>query len=336
MKTTYHLKMFVCLILVFMQQFLIPTTLLAQQDEALGKIALNPYVPESESIGKAATTALLSKLGQAATAAGMSGQGFDNRFVITAHVQELDCETTATYPPKTALRVNITVYVGDGVEGTLFSSFTKELKGIGDDRDGAYAAAVRKLQARDPQLLQAIEVGKQRIVQYYDQISSSVISTAEAAAAAGHYEDAITSLFSIPMACKDYETAQKLIARYGAVALESSNQKLIADARAVWSTQPDEAGASKAMELLNQLQAPSSKALAEAKTLNNEIVSRLKAVSDREWKLAVQQAQNEHNEEMARIESAKRQNIAAINAAASVARSYYNSRPRVVYHVHWW
>jgi hypothetical protein len=39
---------------------------------------------------------------------------------------------------------------------------------------------------------------------------------------------------------------------------------------------------------------------------------------------------------MAKIESEKQQNIASVNAAASVARAYYNNRPRVVYHVHWW
>ncbi len=314
----------------------IPTIILAQQEEGLGKISLNPYIPESENIGTKALKSLTSKLGQIATVAGMSGKGFDNRFVITAHLQELDCETTATYPPKTALRASINIYVGDGIDGTLFSSYSKEYKGFGDSREDAYAAIVKKLKTNDPELLRSIEVGKERIVQYYNQVSGNIIKTAEADANAGHYEKAITTLFSIPMACKDYNAAQDLIARLGVVSLETSNMKLIEDARAAWNANPSEEGASKAINLLNQLQTPSAKTLASAKVLSNEIGTRLKSISDREWQLTVQQSQNEHEVEMAKIESEKQQNIATVNAAASVARAYYNNRPRVVYHVHWW
>ncbi len=317
-------------------QICFPAQTLAQHDDGIGKISLNPYLPESENIGAKATKGLISKLGQIATAAGMSGKGFDNRFIITAHLQEIDCETTATYPPKTAVRVSATIYVGDGIEGTLFSSYTKEYKGIGDNREDAYAAVVKKLQANDAELLHSVQVGKERILQYYNQISGNIMKTAEADAKAGHYEEAISALFSIPMACKDYDAAQELIARYGAVALETSNMKMIADARSAWSSAPNEEGASKAMDIMNQLQAPSKKVLAEAKKLSDEIAARLKRINDREWQLTVQQTQNEHKEQMAQIESEKQQNIASVRAAASVARAYYNSRPRVVYHVHWW
>ena len=317
-------------------QICFPAQILAQQDDGIGKISLNPYLPESENIGAKATKGLISKLGQIATAAGMSGKGFDNRFIITAHLQEIDCETTATYPPKTAIRVSATIYVGDGVEGTLFSSYSKEYKGVGDNREDAYAAVVKKLQTNDAELLRSVEVGKERILQYYNQISGNIMKTAEADAKAGHYEEAISALFSIPMACKDYDAAQELIARYGAVALETSNMKMISDARSAWSSAPNEEGASKAMDIMNQLQTPSEKVLAEAKKLNDEIAARLKTISDREWQLTVLQTQNEHKEQMAQIESEKQQNIASVRAAASVARAYYNSRPRVVYHVHWW
>lgn len=327
---------FSSILVTFLQLFFSSPLYAQQQDDGVGKISLNPYVSDSENIGEKATKGLIMKLGQIATAAGMSGKGFDNRFIITAHLQELDCETTATYPPKTSLRVSVAIYVGDGIDGTLFSSYVKEYKGIGNNREEAYAAAVRKLQVNDSELLRSVEIGKERIIQYYNMISEIIIKAAESEANAGRYEEAISALFAIPMACKGYDAAQKLISQYGIIALETNNQKLIADARSAWSSSPNEEGASKAMGLLNRLQMPSAKALSEAKTLNNEIAARLKEVSDREWKLNVQQVQNEHNEQMAWIESEKQQNIATVQAAASVARAYYNSRPRVIYHVHWW
>lgn len=336
MRMNVFVNVSISLVTIALLLICFPTQILAQQDEGIGKISLNPYLPESENFGTKATTGLISKLGQIATAAGMSGKGFDNRFIITAHLQEIDCETTATYPSKTAVRVSASIYVGDGVEGTLFSSYTKEYKGIGNNREEAYAAVVKKLQVNDAELLRSVQVGKERIVQYYNQISGNIMKTAEADAKTGHYEEAISALFSIPMACKDYDAAQALIARYGSVALEAGNMKLIADARAAWSSSPNEEGATKAMDILNLLQTPSAKVITEAKKLSDEIAARLKTISDREWKLTVLQTQNEHKEQMAQIESEKQQNIALVSAAASVARAYYSSRPRVVYHVHWW
>lgn len=75
----------------------------------------------------------------------MSGAGFDDRFVITTHIQILDISETQTYPQKTVLKANIGVYVGDALYGMLFSSYIMEAKGLGDDKDQAIAAAVRKI-----------------------------------------------------------------------------------------------------------------------------------------------------------------------------------------------
>ncbi|MST85656.1 hypothetical protein FYJ73_13455 [Prevotellaceae bacterium LKV-178-WT-2A] len=53
----------------------------------------------------------------------MSGSGFDDRFVITTHIQIFDISETQTYPQKTVLEANIGVYVGDGLYGMLFSLY---------------------------------------------------------------------------------------------------------------------------------------------------------------------------------------------------------------------
>lgn len=53
--------------------------------------------------------------------------------------------------------------------------------------------------------------------------------------------------------------------------------------------------------------------------------ARLKAVSDREFKLRTQKVQN--------AEDVK---LAAIQAAVSVAKAYAANRPKVVYRYLWW
>lgn len=300
-------------------------TAMGQTAKDIGLISLNPYIPESEGLGQKATAMLQSKLLQIATVNGMSGSGFDNRFIITAHIQKLRSSQTQTFPQKNAVEVSIGIYVGDGLDGTLYSSYTCEAKGIGDSEDQAIASAIRKVVPTQEALQSAIVKGKEQILNYYDKMSGSILQTAKATAAAGKYDDAINMLFAIPMNNKDFQTAQALIAQYGSTSLDNKNSEIVRQTRSAWSANPTEEGASEASTILQKLDAPSAKVQAEAKSLQSEMASRLKAVSDREYQQELQQEQNE-----------KEERLAAIKAAASVAKAYIANRPRVVYHYHWW
>lgn len=302
-----------------------PAMAMAQSSKDIGLICLNPYISETEGLGKKATSMLTTKLQQIATANGMSGAGFDNRFIITAHVQKLNSSQTQTFPQKNAVQVNIGIYVGDGLDGTLYSSYSYEAKGIGDSEDQAIANAVRKVNPNQEDLQRAILKGKKQILKYYEKMSGSIIQTAKATAAAGKYDDAINMLFAIPMNNKDFQTAQALIAQYGSTSLDNKNLEIVRQARAAWSTNPTEEGATAANEILEKLDAPSTKVQTEAKSLQNEMGARIKAISDREFKLEAQKEQNE-----------KDVKLAGIRAAESVAKAYVASRPKVVYHYYWW
>ena len=49
--------------------------------------------------------------------------GFDDRFVITTHIQIFDISEIQPFPQKTILEANIGVYVGDALYGMLFSLY---------------------------------------------------------------------------------------------------------------------------------------------------------------------------------------------------------------------
>lgn len=221
--------------------------------------------------------------------------------------------------------MNIGIYVGDGLDGTLYSSYSYKAKGIGDSEDQAIANAVRKVNPNQEDLQRAILKGKEQILKYYEKMSGSIIQTAKATAAAGKYDDAINMLFAIPMNNKDFQTAQALIAQYGSTSLDNKNLEIVRQARAAWSANPTEEGATAANEILEKLDAPSTKVQTEAKSLQNEMGARIKAISDREFKLEAQKEQNE-----------KDVKLAGIRAAESVAKAYVASRPKVVYHYYWW
>lgn len=290
-----------------------------------GLISLNPYIPESENIDELTYSAMITKLNQIATAYGMAGAGFDNRFIITAHLQNVKSVQTQTFPQKNAVVVNICIYVGDGLDGTLFANYCCEKKGIGDTEQKALASAIRKIDPNDKKLQMAIEKGKKQILKYYERMSGNIIATAKATAANGRFEEAMSLLFSIPVYNKDFETAQNLIAEYGYTSLNNNNKDILRRARSAWSSDPTENGAETACELLEQLDCPSQSIQNNARKLQEEIAERLKATSDREFNL-----------EIKKVNDAKEAKVAAIKAVSDVAKAYAASRPKTIYKYIWW
>lgn len=324
-----YLLLFLCLFLGGQ------TSLQAQKNDMLGKIVLNPYVAEGEEYSPQVRQMLYSKLMQIATQGGMAGSGFDDRFVITAHAVPVNKELTGTIPQKTAVRLNLTVYIGDGFDGTLYSSHTVTLTGIGNNESLAYNNAIKKLSPSNAELQKSVSLGKQRIVDYYDRMSGDILHAAKAEAKGGRYDEAIIKLLAIPSSCKAYSEAQQLIGEYGRPAAQNANMELVQRARAAWSASPTEEGAARAQSILAQLSYPSQSVLNAAKSLTDDIAARLQKDRDAMWALLAQQLEHENEQQLARIESQRDQNIASIQARAEVEKAYA-SRPKVVYHVHWW
>lgn len=307
------------------------------EGEQIGKIALSTYISDDEPVGPSTRTILTNKLNQIITMNGCAGDGFGSPFVVTAHLQPMDESTTATVPAMTAVNLGVTIFVGNGEDGTLFSSWYTEVTGVGDTRDNAWMAAIKKIPARNPELIAAIEKAKPRIVKYYESVGPNMIAKAKSAAKGGNLDEAISILAGIPSSCSYYNQVQSLMGQYVETVNDNANMNIISRARAAWSSDPTEVGASKAEDILATLDNPSAKVLAAATSLDKEMASRLKAVADREFAFRKKQARWQHELEMQQDANYTKRYVAHVNAAARVAKAYYKSRPRVVYHVHsWW
>lgn len=310
----------------------------------VGKIALIPYL--SKSYGSQVDALLTNKLQQIAILGGMSGAGFDDRFIITARIIVNDKQQTSTIPQKTALRLSVTIYIGDGYDGTLFSSWETEVRGIGSDDTQAYLSAIRKLSVSNADLQASVERGKQRIVTYYDNSSKDIIASAKALAASGKHDQAIITLLAIPSASSAYDQAQLLIAQYGIPAVENYNQELLGKAQVAWGANPDETGASIARKYLAQISYPSMAVRNKMQQLSNQMATRLGQISDQQWQTLMQENKQWHERQMARIEgynerekarieSDRDQRVAAILGAAQVEAAWA-SRPIINYNIDYW
>lgn len=300
------------------------------------KISLTPYVVSENNQDGAANGFLKNKLNQAVLKSGLAGQGVNDRFIITGHANEIECIPTSTTPVKYALRIILTIYVGDGVDGQLYSSCAFELKGIGNSKDDAYLSAYRKLNVNNPELLRSIEIGKVRIIEYYNHCSPMIISNAKSMASSGDYNQAIYQLFLIPSMCNNYEEAQRLAQTYATEACDKANEQIISNARAAWSASPNEEGACEAQRILDQISNPSDKILKKSDALSKEIATRMQRVNDKRLAIEQEKEKNRHAENLANIKANASIENSRIRAARDIAVSYYLSRPKVVYHVHWW
>ena len=107
-----------------------------------GRISLNAVVPEDMGdMSKKARGVLVSKLNKLVTKYGTGGSAVNQRFIITANILELEKTVTATTPAINEYTLECNLYIGDGIEGTLFASTGVELNGAGKSETQAYLAA---------------------------------------------------------------------------------------------------------------------------------------------------------------------------------------------------
>lgn len=133
-----------------------------------GRIVLTVHLDAEKShVPKNAARILKNKMSQIVTQNGMGGS-IVQRFIITANVNVLTQDITPTAPPMHAYTLDITFYIGDGVQGTLFSSTSVRAKGVGETEDKAFIAALKAVKVKDEAFAEMIATGKQRILEYYN------------------------------------------------------------------------------------------------------------------------------------------------------------------------
>lgn len=294
------------------------------QELSFGKITISPYIPEDTELDATATRLLKTKLTQIVTTNEAVG-GFDRRFAIVPSVNVLAETETATIPQKSSMKVNITFYVGDGVAGTLFNSTNMEVTGVGDSHADALYSAIRKINVKDASMQALIAEAKDRIVEYYNTTAPTLIKEAEGFMASYEYEEALARLSIIPSLCSSYDKAQSLISKCGSKIIERDNNSLLTKAKAAWSANPNEYGATEASSYLSQIIISSSHYKNEVDKLANQMRQRLAQLEDKRIELAKVKILSEEKLEAERI-----------NASARVTSAFISSLPSLVFNILRW
>jgi len=250
----------------------------------LGRIALNTWVPDQiEYMPAASKSNLGNKLSQIATRYGMGASELLPRFIITANVVIQSKDITSTAPPMHALTVDITIYIGDGIEGKVFASTTVSGKGVGENETKAYTAALRSLDPANKNIQKFMEEGKRKIIAYYNSRCDIIIKEAQMLESQNRFDEAIYVLMCIPDVCLDcYNKAMDAIGPVFQNKIDWECKAKVNAARNVWSAGLNYNAANKAAGFLASID-PEAACFNDAVALTGEIAKRVKEIDGREW-----------------------------------------------------
>lgn len=246
-------------------------------------INLGAYVPDQiENVPASAKKMLINKLGQLVTANGISDNQYNSRFIITPNIDVVMKEITPTSPVKVVLNLDITLYIGDGIAGTLYTSETFNVKGVGTTETKAYIQAIKRLKPKNEAMQAFISRGKENIIEYYNTNCSQIQKEARALENSGQPEEALGLMLAIPASSSCFDKSQKMTKALYITAVNRDCKIRLNEAQAIWSANQDIEAANKAAGILAGVQ-PEADCFTKVKALFQKIENRAKELQDRDW-----------------------------------------------------
>ena len=249
------------------------------------RLPLTVWIPDDAgTIPPAAINVLENKLMQIATQNGITGSTDLQRFVFTANIDVLTKDITATAPVMQAFTLSVNMYIADGIDGKAFSSYSTNVKGVGENETKAYLSALKNLKTNNPAYQSFIEEGKSKIIAYFNAQCDFIIKKAKTLADMNQFDEAIWNLSSIPDVCPECwnkaNIAAKMIFKQK---IDFECKDKINMANNCWNAGQSWDAANQAGAILSTID-PNSSCVNEIKPLAAKIEKRIREVDQREWK----------------------------------------------------
>ncbi len=292
----------------------------------LGRIELATIL--NKNIPQNASKLLENKVSQIIAKNGLGGSS-NSRFVVAVNVVEVTKDITPTTPPMHAYTLDVNFYIADGIEGTVFSSTSIQVKGVGTTDDKAYIAALKNVKPADMGLKSMIETGKNKIVEYYNSHCDFIIKEAETAASRQQYDEAFVLLSSVPNICKDcFTTAQDKLAEVYQQQLFEQAKKILNEAKTAWGKKDVD----KTLEFLSQM--PQGTSLdVEQEKMFSEVTAYIEKVEDENRKAQLERERATREMKRQQMENKHKETMASINAAVQMTKE---QAKQPVYNIIWW
>ena len=299
-----------------------------READDVARITLATVIPDNiDGLNSVSQSFLKNKLNQITSKYGMGGSAINERFIITANVQVVTKDITSTAPPMHTYTLEVGFFIGDGVDGKLFATTSKTLKGVGETETKAYKSTLKNIKSTDPVFKNFVEEGKNKIIEYYNSQCDFILKEVEMLVSINEYDTAIYKLVGIPEVCKEcYKKAMDTVGLIYQKQIDYECTKLLAEAKNVWNEGLDLHSAQKTSQYLSKI-APNSKCFGDAQNLTNKIAKRIKELDQREWNFTLKEQQDN-------VDLRK----ATINAAKEIGVAYGKNQPKNVTYNYkdWW
>lgn len=302
-----------------------------------GRIAINVLVPTQPNVPEEARAALETKMQQVATQYGLASNGLTDRFVMTAKVNVTSKDVAPTTPVKISQKIEVTMFIGDVIDNKVYESVVLSVAGIGQSETQSMIKAFNQIKPANPKLKEFVENAERKIVDYYANNCSYILTEANTLAQQCKYDAAIAKLMAVPEVCKEcYEKCMAKATEVYQSKLNNDGEVLVQKARGQWLAKRDYASATEALTTLAKVD-PHSSAQGKAQSLVDEINKHLRSIEAaaeaqrrEEWEFA--KKQYEDNMAMARQRQADATTIQReqIAAAKEVGIAYGKNQPQTI------
>jgi hypothetical protein len=286
----------------------------AQNNNDINKISLSIIMPENlEGLDNSNLSKLESKISNLINNNGLSGVGYRNNFVIYPKFAIYESKTDETGMKNLiSIDCELSLFIKQIDNNLIYSSISISLSGYGNTRQLAISNAIQNINTGNEKILNFIDKGKKRIVEYYESRCNDFIIQADGLSKRQSYEEAITLLLSIPSEVSCFSKVQSKT-----IEIYKSYQSyrcvtLLQNARAQ-ASQNDYSGS---LNYLSQID-PSSKCGAESKDLMTKIEGKIDEDNRQRWQAAMM-----IYKDVVQLEKQR------INAVRDIAVEYARNQPK--------
>ncbi len=246
--------------------YLIPSVSVAQNCDIPIRVVCSP---QAEDIPENALELLNSRLIAAISNDGIVASSY-GQFILTAKFNHITEDVVAGPPRQFAVHSFLTLYIGE-VEGQqIYSSKTFELRGVGTSLQRAIVNSFRPINARNADFEQFVEVGRSKILTYFNNNYATILARANKAAVMKRFDEALYYACSIPECSTGYESASDVVMKIFQSYMDSDSELLFNKAYTAWVSSPNAEGARIASMYLSLVE-PSSAVYSKSRQLADEI-----------------------------------------------------------------
>ena len=318
------------------------------QLDDFGRIILNSHISEKLELSTEVKNTLLTKLDQISSSNGMGGSQINHRFIITANVTIGSKDIIAGPPQMLAQNLELSLFIGDAITNTIFSTISLSLKGVGTNENKAYIDAFKNINPKNKEVVAFLEEGKTKIINYYSTNCDFILKDAQALTKQEQYDEAIYKLSLVPDVCKEcyFKCLDTLTAIYQKK-IDADCKIKLNQAKSLWAAQQSPIGAEKVGDILSTIN-PMASCQGEIESFIKTIETKLKADEKARWEFKMKQYADkiEAQKEQVRITEEKQKRDDSyretqstrnyeidkirVNSYREVAIEYARNQPRTV------